>query len=139
MNMYAKQHSGGDAVVPTLNTSTVYSNGFHAPAGPNQPGGPQALFSGPSAFSAPGKFPHFEQPGEFHKPSHIRNLYPLPEADCRSFRARDVALSRQHRSNFLAAAPETLCRCCTRCALLVFVLKHYVQQAPDHLSPRQAR
>ncbi|KAK9820724.1 hypothetical protein WJX74_003911 [Apatococcus lobatus] len=62
MNMYAKQASGGDAVVPTLNAGAVYSNGFHQQAGPPQPAGPP-LFSGPSAFSAPSKFPGYEQPG----------------------------------------------------------------------------
>lgn len=63
MNMYAKQTSGGDAVVPTLNAGAVYSNGFHQQAGPPQPAGPP-LFSGPSAFSAPSKYPGYEQPGE---------------------------------------------------------------------------
>lgn len=66
MNMYAKQTSGGDAVVPTLNPGAVYSNGFHQQAGPPQPAGPP-LFSGPSAFSAPSKYPGYEQPGELSK------------------------------------------------------------------------
>ena len=87
MNMYAKQTSGGDAVVPTLNANAVYSNGFHQQAGPPQPAGPP-LFSGPSAFSAPGKFPGYEQPGEPHSLLFEHTSHGGPEEGIFPFKAK---------------------------------------------------